>query len=145
MPRFYTIVLTFILIELMAFVLATISKPWIPAEVVTLSGPIIANPVSPMASQTSRPVVFIVDESNGQVTLLMDQSRYLYSVPESLIKRRVICHLDDQIRGANPLIETIFGQPYRSPDLACWRLTDQPVEAAKQTAPLWVRILGWEF
>jgi len=143
-PRFHIIVLTIILIELMAFVLATITKPWIPAEFVVLSSPIVANPVHPTASKTSKPIVFIVDESNGLVTMLMDEDRYLISVPESMVKQRTICHLQDQFSGTNPLLETIFGQTYQPHDLACWRYnTDQPAEKAKTTPPLWVRILQW--
>jgi hypothetical protein len=144
-PRFHAIVLTVILIELMAFVLATISKPWVPAELVTLSSRVAANPVHPNISQTSKPIVFIIDESNGRVTMLMDEDRYLISVPEGLIKQRMICHLEDQFSGANPLLETIFGQAYQPHDLACWHHTDQPLEYAKQTPPLWVRVLQWQF
>ena len=144
-PRFHVIVLTIILIELMAFVLATITKPWIPAEFVMLRSPIVANPVHPTDSKTSKPIVFIVDESNGWVTMLMDEDRYLISVPESMIKQRTICHLEDQFSGTNPLLETIFGQAYQPHDLACWRYADQPTERAKKTPPLWVRILQWQF
>lgn len=142
-PRFHMIMLTIILIELMAFVLATISTPWIPAEFVMLSSPITANPVHPSTSETSKPIVFIVDESNGWVTMLIDEDRYLISVPESMIKQRAICHLESQFSGHNPLLETIFGQPYQAHDLACWRYTNQPIERAKKTPPLWVRILQW--
>ena len=141
--RFSVIVVTIVLIELMAFVLATITKPWVPAELVTLSSPIVANPVHPAISVTSKPVVFIVDESNGRVTMLMDEDRYLVSVPESAVKQRMICHLGDQFGGAAPLLETIFGQPYQPHDLACWRNTDQPLEHAKQGPPMWIRILQW--
>ena len=141
---FSVIVVTIVLIELMAFVLATISKPWVPAELVTLSSPIVANPVHPTVSLTSKPVVFIVDEANDRVTMLMDEDRYLVSVPESAIKQRMICHLSDQFSGAAPLIETIFGQTYQPHDLACWRNTDQPLEQAKQGPPMWIRIVQWD-
>ena len=142
-PRFHIIVLTIILIELMVFFLATISKPWIPAEVVTLTSPITTNPVN--NSKARDPVVFIVDESNKQVTMLIDEDRYLISVPDSMITQRMICHLEDQFSGESPLLETIFGQSYKPHDLACWRLTHQPAEKAKKDPPLWVRILQWEF
>lgn len=141
---FSVIVVTIVLIELMAFVLATISKPWVPAELVTLSSPIVANPVHPTVSLTSKPVVFIVDEANDRVTMLMDEDRYLVSAPESAIKQRMICHLSDQFSGAAPLIETIFGQTYQPHDLACWRNTDQPLEQAKQGSPMWIRIVQWD-
>lgn len=142
--RFSEIVITIVLIELMAFVLATLSKPWVPAELVTLSSPIVANPVHPSISMTSRPVVFVVGDDNGRVTMLMDEDRYLMTVPESMIKQRMICHLSDQFGGAAPLIETIFGQPYQPHDLACWRNTDQSLERAKQSPPMWVRIMQWD-
>jgi hypothetical protein len=141
--RFSEIVVTIVLIELMGFILATISRPWVPAEVVTLSSPIVANPVHPDISMTSDPVVFIVDESNGRITMLMDEDRYLVSVPESAVKQRMICHLSDQFSGAAPLLETIFGQPYEPHDLACYRNTDQPIEQAKTSPPVWIRILQW--
>jgi hypothetical protein len=144
-PRFHTIVLTVILIELMVLFLATLSKPWIPAENVVLSSSIIANPVHPSTSQTTRPVVFIVDESNGQATMLIDEDRYLIKVPESLIKQSTICHLEDQLGGASPLFEFIFGRRYQPHDISCWRLTDQPEERAIRTPPLWVKILEWQF
>ena len=76
---------------------------------------------------------------------MIDEDRYLISVPDSMITQRMICHLEDQFSGASPLLETIFGQSYKPHDLACWRLTHQPAEKAKKDPPLWVRILQWEF
>jgi hypothetical protein len=143
-----TIVLTFVLLELMVFVLATLSKPWVPAQVVTLDRAIYANPVHPPKSnisKTLRPVVFITSEANGQVTMLMDENRYLVSVPEEVVTWRTTCHLNDQFSGTLPWVESMFGQRYKPHNISCWRLTDQPEEQAKKSHPLIVKILEWDF
>lgn len=144
LSRLAMITLTIVVAELMVFVLATIGKPWVPAEVVVLNSPVAANPTKPEKSQTRKPVVFILSETSGRVTMLIDEDRYLVSVPENFIQHRMICHQDDQFSGANPLLETIFGQPYQTHNLSCWRCTDQSVEQQKQVPPLIIQIIQWD-
>jgi hypothetical protein len=143
--RLPKIIATVVLAEILIFVLATIGKPWVPAEVVMLSTPISANPTAPDKTMTSKPVVFIVSESNGRVTMLIDDSRYLVSVPEDTVKHRMVCHLNDQLAGANPWLESIFHQPYQTHNISCWRCTDQAAEQARQAPSLVTRILTWQF
>jgi hypothetical protein len=112
------------------FLLFTIDRPWLPAEVVALKHPIMVRTTGAgqHSENTSRPVVFIVSEQNNETTMLVDEDRYLVSIPTSDIAVRVICRLEGQFGSRRPLLWVILGRPYSSPNLACWRLTDQPEE-----------------
>ena len=112
------------------FVLVTIDRPWLPAEVVVLKQPIVVRTTGPNqhSEKTSRPVVFIVSEQDDITTMLVDEDRYLVSIPTSNIAVSAICHLNGQLGDGQPLFWKIIGRSYSSPNLACWRLTDQPEE-----------------
>jgi hypothetical protein len=113
------------------FVLVTIDRPWLPAEVVALKQPIFVRTTGDGKQhweKTSRPVVFIVSEQNNVTTMLVDEDRYLVSIPTGDIGARAICHLAGQLGGWPPLFWIILGRPYMSPNLSCWRFTDQPEE-----------------
>lgn len=112
------------------FLLITIDRPWLPADVVVLKQPIVvrATGANPHSEKTSRPVVFIVSEQDGMTTMLVDEDRYLVSIPTSNIAVSAICHLNGQLGDGQPLFWKILGRSYSSPNLACWRLTDQPEE-----------------
>ena len=112
------------------FVLVTLDRPWLPAEVVTLKQPITVRTtgIKQHSEATSRPVVFIVSEQNNVTTMLVDEDRYLVSIPADNISARTICHLEGQFGNGQPLLWVLLGRSYRSPNLGCWRLTDQPEE-----------------
>jgi hypothetical protein len=112
------------------FVLFTLERPWLPAQVVALKHPIVVRTtgIRQHSEITSRPVVFIVSEQNNETTMLVDEDRYLVSIPTSDIAARAICHLEGQFGNGQPLLWVILGRSYSSPNLACWRLTDQPGE-----------------
>jgi hypothetical protein len=112
------------------FLLVTIDRPWLPAEVVALKHPIIVRTTGARqhSEKTSRPVVFIVSEQNDETTMLVDEDRYLVSISTNDIEVRVTCRLEGQFGSRAPLLWVILGRSYSSPNLACWRLTDQPEE-----------------
>jgi hypothetical protein len=85
---------------------------------------------SSWGGHSCRPVVFLVSEANGWVTMLIDEDRYLALVPLSDIKTQRICHLNGQLGEGQTLYQWLRGQPYGSPNLGCWVLTDQPREKA---------------
>src|SRR5690349_16945389 len=57
------------------FVLVTIDRPWLPAEVVALKQPIVVRTTGAEqhSEKTIRPVVFIVSEQNNVTTMLVDE------------------------------------------------------------------------
>jgi hypothetical protein len=111
---------------LAGFVLVTLTHPWLPAEVVTLRTPVIVNPRT--KELASRPVVYLVSEQNGWVTMLVDSDRYLAVVPATDIQSQRICQANSQPGEGQTLYQRIIRQSYYSPELACWQLTDQPEE-----------------
>lgn len=111
---------------LAGLVLVTLTRPWLPAEVVTLRSPVIVNPQT--KELASRPVVYLVSEQNGWVTLLVDSDRYLAVVPAADIQSQRICQTSSQPGEGQTLYQRIVRQPFYSPELACWQLTDQPQE-----------------
>jgi len=113
-----------------ATVLLTVDRPWLPAEVVDLSKPVIVNPRK--ATTSSRPVVFVVSEQNDWVTMLVNYDRYLLRVPSADVMRRRVCHLNWQLGNGRTLYQWLTGQPYYAAGLACWRLTDLK---RQETAP----------
>jgi hypothetical protein len=117
------------------FLLITIDRPWLPAEVVALKSPIIVRTTGAKqhSEKTSRPVVYIVSEQNDETTMLVDDDRYLITIPTDDIAVRVICRQEGQIGSTRPLLWVILGRPYSSPNLECWRLTDQPEECPPPT------------
>jgi hypothetical protein len=75
--------------------------------------------------------VYLIKEENGWTEMLLDSSRYLVWTPSSNIMARQICHSKNQLRGSEIFYQWLLGQPYHSPNLGCWRLTDQPEEMIK--------------
>jgi hypothetical protein len=134
-----------VMVLLTVFVLATVRTAWLPAQVITLSQPIVSNPVHPVTSLTRKPVVYLVDDKDGWVTLLMDDDRFVAQVKDSAVVSRQVCHLNTQFPGAEPLFGVLSGQLYAPHDVSCWRLTDQPDERGLKTAPTIIRLLTWQF
>jgi hypothetical protein len=132
-------------LALVVFLLATLSTPWVPAEIVTLKQPIVTNPVVGASSLARKPVAFVLDESNGWTRLLIADDRYLAIVPQQDIAGQQICHYNDQFPGSEPLFETIMSRAYTPHDLACFRLTDQSDRLSYVQPPLIVRLLTWSF
>lgn len=114
------------IMAIMLFIFVTIQRPWLPAEVVTLSKPITVNPVT--RETATRPVVYVIADGSGWTTLLIDSDRYLAMVPTVDVQKQRICHLNDQLGNGQTLFDFIMGRPYTSPNLSCSRLTDQPEE-----------------
>jgi hypothetical protein len=130
-------------LALVLFLLATLSTPWVPAEIVTLKQPIVTNPVIGAQSLARKPVAFVLDDSNGWTRLLIADDRYLAIVPQQDIASQQICHYNDQFPGSEPLFETLTGKAYSPHDLACFRLTDQSDRLSFVQPPLVVRLLTW--
>ncbi len=114
------------------FVLLTIRTPWVPAEVVNLTPPVTVNPTV-KGKLVSAPVAFVMSDSNGWATLLLDDTRYLVRVKDSDITRRRICHLYSQLPGVDPSFDTILLRQYSPHDLACSDITTDPAEKAKRS------------
>lgn len=134
-----------VVLLLTIFVLATVRTAWLPAQVITLSKPIVGNPVHPVRSLSRKPVVYVVDDKNGWMTLLLDDDRFVAQVKDSAVVGREVCHLNSQFPGAEPLFGVLSGQDYVPHDLSCWRLTDQPDEVNLKKAPPVIRLLTWKF
>jgi hypothetical protein len=117
------------MMAIMLFIFVTIQRPWLPAEVLTLSKPITVDPATHETATT--PVAYVIADGGGLTTLLIDSDRYLAMVPTADIQRRRICHLNDQLGNGQTLFDLIMGQPYTSPNLSCSRLTNQPEEKTK--------------
>jgi hypothetical protein len=130
---------------LTVFVLATEKTAWLPAQVVTLTAPIVGDPTHSSRSLTRKPVAYVVDDNNGWTTMLLDDDRYVAQVRDSAVLGRRICHLNSQFPGAEPLFGTIFHGKYVPHDLSCWRLTDQLDEKNPAAPPVVIRLLSWEF
>ena len=69
-----------------------------------------------------------ISDANGLVTMLVDDHRYLAVVPAAEVESREPCRMPDQLGNGQPLVDWLLGRPYQSPNLACWRLTDQADE-----------------
>jgi hypothetical protein len=134
-----------VMLLLTVFVLATVRTAWLPAQVITLSQPIVGNPVHSVTSLTRKPVVYLVDDKDGWLTVLMDDDRFVAQVRDSTVVSRQVCHLNTQFPGAEPLFGVLTGQNYVPHDVSCWRLTDQPDEQNLKTAPAIIRLLTWQF
>jgi hypothetical protein len=98
-------------------VLLTLSRPWLPAEVVTLKGSIIVNPQTKVKSQN--PIVFVISDGNGWISMLVNYDRYFLIVQDSTVLRRRICHLAGQLGNGQTLYEWIRSESYQSPNLSC--------------------------
>jgi hypothetical protein len=128
---------------LVAFFLATLGTPWVPAEIVTMRAPVVTNPVTHQAA--SKPVAFVMGDDSGYTSLLMADDRFLARVKTSDIIGREICHYNDQFLGAEPLFEFLAGHSYAAHDISCFRLTDQADRMSFSQPPLIMRLLAWQF
>jgi hypothetical protein len=113
------------------FFLLTIRTPWVPAEVVDLTSPVTVNP-NVVAKKVYAPVAFVMNDSNGWTTLLLDDARYLAWVKDTDIMQRRICHLYSQLPGVNPSFDTILLRKYSPHNKNCSEITKDPVEKAKK-------------
>ena len=113
------------------FVLLTIRTPWVPAEVVKLATPVTVLTIK--GKSVHDPVAFVMNDSNGWATLLLDDDRHLVWVRDSDITQRQICHLYSQLPGVDPFFDTILRRQYSSHNLDCYRYTDDPLEKAKRS------------
>ena len=125
-PTVSRVALGVAMLAVMAFVFLTIQRPWLPAEVVTLSKPVTVDPVT--HETAARPVAYVIDENAGWTTLLIESDRYLTMIKTADIQRRRICHLSGQLGSGQPLFDWLINTPYTSPNLSCSLLTDQPEE-----------------
>ena len=114
------------MMAIMLFVFVTIQRPWLPAEVVTLSKAITVDPVT--GETAIRPVAYVIADSDGWTTLLIDSDRYLAIIPTRDVQRLRICHLSGQLGNGQTLFDWITRRPYTSPNLSCSLLTDQSEE-----------------
>ena len=101
-------------------ILLTISRPWLPAEVVNFKDSVVVNPQTGEMSQN--PIVFVVSQGNGWTSMLVNYDRYLLVVRDSTILQRRICHLAGQLGSGQTLYQRIRGEPYYSPNLDCTRI-----------------------
>jgi hypothetical protein len=108
-----------------AFIIFTIDIPWVPPEVVTLMHPISVGP----NTTARKPVVYIISEQDGEVSMLIDDTRAFVTVASSDVESRTVCFMTRGVRFSSlPLVWVIFERHSPAPNLACWLLTDDPKE-----------------
>jgi hypothetical protein len=81
-----------------AFFVTTIDSPWLPAEVLLLSGSgAVTHIQAPNAADAHEktPEVYVVGEDNGFMVALVAENRAIVHIPDTQIRTRYICH-DDQ-------------------------------------------------
>lgn len=115
------------------FVLLTIRTPWVPAEVVDLTSPVRVNPNDKVKVYVRDPVAFVMNDSNGWATLLLDDTRNLVWVKDSDITGRSICHLYSQLPGVDPSFDTVLLRQYFPHNQDCYRITHDPIETVKRS------------
>jgi hypothetical protein len=102
------------------FLLATIDKPWTPAEVVVTKRPVLTSPKD--NRRESLPTLYVLSSAGGDLVALTADTRFIVRVPSSNVVARVICHQTGQLPGQRPLLFVLERKDYTSPNLACWRL-----------------------
>lgn len=104
------------------FLMYTLDKPWQSAEVVTFTKPLAIDPHGnpPVPNLTG----YVIDTANGWVTILDAKTRAIVRVKNDQVQARQICHESGQLAGDRPILYLLEGKPYRSPNLACFRLSN---------------------
>jgi hypothetical protein len=127
----------------MTFFLATISQPWLPAEIVTLKAPIDSNltAADPSTVMTKYPVVFVLGDDNGKVGLLLDSDRDVVYTDASNIVSQRICNLNNELFGKGPFFKWLQREAFQPHIISCWHCTDQVIERYKRNAPRFIRLL----
>ncbi|HET9658428.1 MAG TPA: hypothetical protein VFP72_23955 [Kineosporiaceae bacterium] len=116
--------------------LDTLESPWMSAELFVLKGSVVTATQQPGGTGTSRrpsvvtsadPVVgYLIDESSADLVILHAGTRYVMHVPKSLVRGRYTCHeADTQLRGQVPLLDTVLGRAYTTPNSDCDQVRDQ--------------------
>lgn len=112
----------FVLATAGTFLVATLDKPWVPAEVLVLKQPVLVKPLGNVRDQY--PTVYVLDAGGGTVTAMVAGDRYILRIPADRVEGRLTCHLDGQLAGQAPLLLRLQHRAYSSPNLSCARLTD---------------------
>jgi hypothetical protein len=106
-----------------AFFVTTIDSPWLPAEVVWVSGSgAVTHIQAPDAADAHEktPEVYVVGEDNGFMVALAAENRAIVHIPDTLVKARYICHDDQsQLLSQRPFLWFLQGKGYDSPNLSC--------------------------
>ena len=104
---------TFLVVAVFWVVLASLTQPWVPVEVVGVRN-----------GQGDQFIVGNVLSADGEWTTLMRAgNRGLSRVRSGDVVTRRLCHLSGaQPPGRAPLLSVLQGQPYRSPNTSCARL-----------------------
>jgi hypothetical protein len=106
-----------------AFFVTTIDSPWLPAEVLSVSGSgAVTHIQAPDAADAHEktPEVYVVGEDNGFMVALVAENRAIVHIPDTRIKARYICHDDQsQLLSQRPLLWLLQGRGYDSPNYSC--------------------------
>ncbi len=106
-----------------AFFVTTIDSPWLPAEVLLVSGSgAVTHIQAPNAADAHEktPEVYVVGEDNGFMVALVAENRVIVHIPDTRVRDRYICHDDQsQLLSQRPLLWFLQGRGYDSPNLSC--------------------------
>jgi hypothetical protein len=118
-------------IALMAagFLLWSLDKPWVPAEVIAIKQPLLADPTGSVPNPT--PTVYVIGTTGDWLTVLVEDTRKIVYIPSSWLSARITCHEDGQLSGRRPLLYVLDGKRYSSPNLSCARVR----QAIRQGSP----------
>jgi hypothetical protein len=107
---------TFFVVAVFWVVLASLTQPWVPVEVVGVRN-----------GQGEQFIVGNVISADGEWTTVMRAGdRGLSRIRSGDVVTRRLCHLAGaQPPGQAPLLSALEGQPYRSPNTSCARLVGE--------------------
>jgi hypothetical protein len=103
----------------------TLSKPWVPAEVLVLRSSIAIQDshLENGKLQRSRyPVVYVLSEGARWTTVLDAKTRILLRLPTDSVAHRQVCRVEGQPPGSVPVWAFIAGVRYHSPNTMCHTL-----------------------
>jgi hypothetical protein len=112
--------LYFSVLAAVVFFIATIDKPWVPAEVLVTDSEVLVNARN--NEREKSPAVYVLKEDGDMLVVMTARHRQVVRIPTSIIKERIICHDRNQLAGERPLIDTLRGRRYKSPNISCGRL-----------------------
>jgi hypothetical protein len=116
------LLVTYVVAVLVGFLLLTMERPWVPAEVLELRSAAIVSTRLGQIERDDRPVVYVL-KSDSWITALNADTRFVMHISSSNVLSRTICHHDEQLSGSRPLLYYVLGRSYRSPNTACENLT----------------------
>lgn len=113
---------SFAAVVLSGFVLYTIEKPWVPAEVLVLDRAAMTGEHADGVRDDfdEAPIAHVLSDDGDWVIALHAEKRYLMHIPSGEVQERIICHLDgEQLQGRRPLLYVLQDIHYNSPNTLC--------------------------